>query len=194
MVTIDQIKQLREETNVSVTECKKVLQEAKGNIEEAKKILKGKSQSFAQKKVGREAKAGIIDSYVHSGKKIGVLLEIHCESDFVARSREFQKLSHELCLQITAMTPLFLEEEDIPEEFLNREKFFFETQARNLGKSQKIINKIVKGKLEKYKKETSLLSQTWIRDETKTIEDLINEYIAKLGENIFVKKFTRYEL
>ncbi|PIR02176.1 MAG: elongation factor Ts [Candidatus Nealsonbacteria bacterium CG_4_10_14_0_2_um_filter_35_20] len=194
MVTIDQIKQLREETNVSVTECKKVLQEAKGNIEEAKKILKGKSQSFAQKKVGREAKAGIIDSYVHSGKKIGVLLEIHCESDFVARSREFQKLSHELCLQITAMTPLFLEEEDIPEEFLNREKIFFETQARNLGKSQKIINKIVKGKLEKYKKETSLLSQTWIRDETKTIEDLINEYIAKLGENIFVKKFTRYEL
>ncbi len=137
---------------------------------------------------------GIIEAYIHSNKKIGVLVELRCETDFVARTEEFQKLAHELCLQIAAMNPLFLKEENIPEEFLAGEKKIFQEEFKNSGKTEEAIDEIVKEKLEKYKKEISLLTQAWIRDEKKTIKDLIDEYIAKLGENIIVKRFTRYEL
>jgi len=148
MVTINQIKKLREETEVSISECKKALTEAKGNFQKAKEILKKWGQDFAKKKIERETKQGIIESYVHSNKRIGVMLELDCETDFVAKNPEFQKLAHELALQITAVNP----------------------------------------------EETPLLEQLWIRDETKTIKDLINEYITKLGENIILKKIIRYEL
>jgi elongation factor Ts len=148
MALIDQIKKLREETGISITECKKALNEAKGDIEKAKEILKKWGRTFAEKKSERETRNGIIESYIHPGKKIGAMVELHCESDFVAKSEEFQKLAHELCLQIAAVDP----------------------------------------------KETSLMEQPWIRDETKTIKALIDEYIAKLGENIIIKRFVRYEL
>lgn len=148
MITIDQIKQLREETGVSVIECKKALVEAKGNDRKAKEILKKWGSQLAGKKIKRETEEGIIESYIHPGKKIGVMVELHCESDFVARSQNFQELAHELCLQIAAMDP----------------------------------------------KKTSLMRQPWIRDEAKTIRDLVQEYVAKLGENIIIKRFIRYEL
>jgi len=148
MITVDQIKRLREETGVSISECKKALQEAKGDVKKAKEILKKLGRGFAKIKKKMEVKAGIIESYIHSGKKIGAMVELHCESDFVAHSEDFQKLAHELCLQIAAIDP-----ENIP-----------------------------------------LLEQLWIRDETKRIRDLIDEYIAKFGENIVLKRFTRYEL
>lgn len=148
MISINQIKQMRQETGVSIIECKKALEEAKGDIKKAKEILKNWGKSFAEKKKEKEVKEGIIESYIHSGKKIGVMVEIHCESDFVAKSKDFKQLSHELCLQITAINP-----EEIP-----------------------------------------ILEQPWIKDEKITIKDLINEYITKLGENIVLKRFTRYEI
>lgn len=148
MISIEQIKKLREETGVSISECKKTLEEAKGDFKKAKGILRKWGKDFAKKRMEKEVKEGIIESYIHPGKKIGVLVELHCESDFVARSEEFQKLAHELCLQIAAMNP----------------------------------------------KKTSLMRQPWIRDETKSVRDLVQEYIAKLGENIAIKRFVRYEL
>jgi len=148
MVSIGQIKKLREESGVSITECKKALAEAKGDLVIAKEILKKWGQDFASKRAKKEAKEGIIESYIHQGKRIGVMIELHCETDFVASCEEFKKLAHELCLQIAAISP----------------------------------------------EETSLLSQPWIRDETKTIKDLIDEHISRLGENIIIKRFVRYEL
>jgi elongation factor Ts len=147
MSNIDQLKKLREETSLSISECKKALEEAKGDIKKAKEILQKWGKEIAEKKAKREVKAGIIDSYIHPNKKIGVLLELNCETDFVAKSPDFQNLAHELCLQIAAMG------DEIP-----------------------------------------LFEQPWIRDETKTVKDLIDEYIAKLGENIVLEKFVRYEI
>ncbi len=148
MVSIDQIKKLREETGVSIVECKKALKEAGGDFEKAKEILKKWGGSFAEKKSDRETKVGIIDSYIHPNKKVGSLIELCCESDFVAKSQDFQNLAHEICLQIAAIDP----------------------------------------------EEISLLEQSWIKDESKTIKDLIGEYIAKLGENIIIKKSVRYQI
>ncbi|MDI6591874.1 MAG: translation elongation factor Ts [Patescibacteria group bacterium] len=142
----------------------------------------------------KEKKPGIIECYIHSNKKIGVLLDIRCETDFVARTEEFKKLAHELCLQIAAMNPLFLKEEDISERFLAGERKIFREQLSDSGKPQKIIDQIVEGKLKKYKEEISLLSQPYIRDQTKTIKELIDEYIAKFGENIIIKRFVRFEI
>ncbi len=148
MIAIDQIKKLREETGVSVSECKKALEEAKGDVKQAKEILKKWGKDFAKKKLEKEVKQGIIESYIHPNRKIGVMLELRCETDFVAKNADFQKLAHELCLQITAIDP----------------------------------------------QDLSLFEQSWIRDETKTIKDLLDEYITKLGENIVLEKFIRYEL
>lgn len=194
MTNIDQLKQLRQETGVSFLECKNALEEAQGDIKEAKRILREKGKEIAESKVLRKTEQGIIESYLHPGGKIGVLLEVCCESDFVAKSGEFKKLAHEICLQITAMKPLFLDEKDISEEFLDGEKKIYQKQFEGSGKPQKIIDQIIEGKLSKYKKEVSLLNQPWVRDEAKTIKDLINEYSLKLGENIKVKRFARYEI
>jgi len=148
MISVDQIKKLRDETDISISECQKALEEASGDFEKAKEILKKRGVEMAQKKAERETKVGIIDSYIHPNKKVGVLLEIQCESDFVAKSPDFQKLSHELCLQLAAVDSV-----EIP-----------------------------------------LLEQGWIRDEKTLIKDLINQYIAKIGENIIIKRSIRYEL
>lgn len=194
MISIEKLKQIRQETDVSLAECKKALEESGGDIEQAKEILRKWGKSLAGKRADHEASEGIIDSYIHANKKIGVLLKIACESDFVARSKEFQTLAHELCLQIAASKPLFLKEDDIPEDFLVGERKIYQEQFKNSGKPQKIIDEIIEGKLKKYKEEVSLLSQPWIKDEAKTIKDLINEYISKIGENIIIKKFARYEI
>jgi len=149
MITIEQIKQLREETGISISECKKALEEANGDIKKAKEILKKWGKEFAQKQSKKEAKEGIIATYLHPNKKIGVILELNCETDFVAKSEDFQNLAHELCLQIASMNPKDLD---------------------------------------------SLFAQPWIKDETKVVKDLFDYYIAKLGENIILKRFTRYEI
>ena len=194
MVTIDQVKQLREETGVSVSEVKKALEEAKGDEKKAKEILRMWGKTLVGKKANRETKAGIIDTYLHPNAKTGVLLDIRCESDFVAKSPEFKNLAHELCLQIAAMKPLFVKEEDIPEEFLDGETKIYKEQIKDSGKPEKIVQQILEGKLSKYKQEVSLFSQPWIKDDSKTIKNVIEETVAKIGENIEVKKFTRYSI
>jgi len=194
MVTIDQIKQLREETGISVSECKKALDLAQGDLGKAREFLKTKGQSIAQKKSDRAANAGIISSYIHQGSQVGVLLDLRCETDFVALSADFIKLAHELCLQIAAGNPIYASEKDIPEEILNKEKKAALEQFKDSNKPANIINNIIEGKLGKYKQERVLLSQPWVKDPDKTIKDLVNEYIAKLGENILPKRFVRYEL
>ncbi|MFA5743087.1 MAG: translation elongation factor Ts [Candidatus Paceibacterota bacterium] len=194
MVTIDQIKQLREETGISVSECKKALDLAQGDLGKAREFLKTKGQSIAQKKSDRAANAGIISSYIHQGSQVGVLLDLRCETDFVALSADFVNLAHELCLQIAAGNPIYASEKDIPEEILNKEKEAALEQFKDSNKPANIINNIIEGKLGKYKQERVLLSQPWVKDPDKTIKDLVNEYIAKLGENILPKRFVRYEL
>jgi len=193
MADIELIKKLREETEISLAECRKALEESQGDVEKAKEILRKRGEAVAQKKGERSVGAGIVDTYVHLNKRLGVMLELACETDFVARSEDFQALAHEICLQIASMEPLFVKEEEIPEEILSKEKEVYEEQARALKKSEEIAKGIVKGKLEKYKKENCLVNQPWIKDDSKTIQNLINEYIAKTGENILVKRFVRYE-
>ena len=194
MVTIDQIKQLREETGVSPTEIKKALEEAKGDTEKAKELLRIWGKTVLSKKLSRETKQGIIDTYLHPSLKTGVLLDIRCESDFVAKSPDFKTLSHEICLQIAAMKPLFVKEEDIPEEFLDGETKIYTEQIKDSGKPENIVKQILEGKLNKYKQEISLLSQPWIKDDSKTIKNIIEEAVAKIGENIEIKKFARFEI
>lgn len=192
-VEIETIKQLREETGISLGDCKKALEESNGDISLAKEYLKKRGAAVAQKKNEREVSAGIIDSYIHQDKRLGVLLEINCETDFVARGEDFQNLSHEICLQIASMKPLYLKEEEVPESVLEKEKEIIAEQVKELNKPAEIAEGIIKGKLEKYKKDVCLLDQLWVKDDSKTIQSLINEYIAKTGENIIVKRFVVYE-
>lgn len=194
MVSIDKIKQLREETGVSPTEIKKALEESKGDAEKARELLRIWGKKVLNKKTSRDAKQGIIDTYIHPSLKTGVLLDIRCETDFVAKSPDFKNLSHEICLQIAAMKPLFVSENDIPEEFLASETKIYKEQLKDSGKPEKITEQILEGKLKKYKEEISLLSQSWIKDEAKTIKNIIEEVVAKIGENVEVKKFVRYEI
>lgn len=193
MVNIDLVKQLREETEISLAECRKALEESQGDIAKAKEYLKKRGQVVAAKKTERAVGNGIIDTYVHSNKRMGVMLEINCETDFVARSDDFKNLAHEICLQIASMRPLYVREEEIPEEILNKEKSSYEEQAKSMNKPAEIVEGIIKGKLEKFKKDFCLVNQLWIKDDTKTIQSFINEVIAKTGENIVVKRFITYE-
>jgi len=194
MVSIDQVKDLRQETGVSISECKTALEEAQGDPEKAKEILRKWGKQLAGKKSSREAGSGIIDSYVHPNNKVGAMIELRCETDFVAKSDGFKELAHEICLHITAMKPLFLSEDEIPEEFLDGETKIYKEQMEGSGKPEEILNQIIEGKLDKYKKEVSLLSQSWVKDDSKTIKGLIEEYVAKIGENIILKKFVRFDI
>lgn len=194
MVLIEQLKQLREETGISMIECKKALEEANGDLIRAKTILREKGKEIIKGKEGRTTNNGLIASYVHSGAKIGVLLQLRCETDFVARNEGFQKLAREICLQIAASRPLFIKNEDIPKEFLDKEREIYQKQFQNSGKPANIIDQIIEGKLSKYKKDVCLLEQVWVKDETKTIKNLIDEYIFQLGERIEIEKFVRYEI
>ncbi len=194
MKDIDILKQLREETDVSIIECKKALEESGNDLNKAKEVLRKWGQKLAGEKAGRITGEGIIETYVHPNKKIGVMVQLRSETDFVAKSDDFKKLAHELCLQIAAMNPLYLKQEDIPEDFLHGERKIYQEQFKGSGKPKKIIDEIVEGKINKYKKSVSLLSQIWIKDDSRTIKDLIEEYINKLGENIRIKKFERYRI
>ncbi|BFT95007.1 MAG: translation elongation factor Ts [Minisyncoccus archaeiphilus] len=193
MADLELVKKLREETGISLNDCKNALDEAGNDIEKAKEVLKKRGQAVAQKKVDREVGAGIIDTYIHSTKRLGVMIELACETDFVARGDDFANLGHEICLQIASMKPSFVKEEDVPEEVMQKERAIFEAQAEEMNKPKEIMDGIINGKLEKYKKGICLLSQPWVKDNTKTIHELVNETIAKTGENIVIKRFTMYE-
>lgn len=194
MINLEQIKQLRMETDVSYTECKKALEETSGDVEKAKEVLRKWGKELAGKKAGREANQGVVESYIHPNKKVGVLVELRCETDFVAKSEQFQKLAHEVCLQIAATKPLFLTEDDIPENFLDKERKIYQEQVKDSGKPEQIIKQIIEGKLAKYKKEVCLVQQPYIRDDSKTIKNLIEEAVAKLGENVRIEGFARREI
>ena len=194
MVTIDQIKQLRDETGSAPTQIKKALEETNGDVDRARELLRVWGKNVSIKKVAREANSGLIETYLHSSGKTGVLLDIRCETDFVAKSVDFRNLAHEICLQITAMKPSFVSDIEIPEGFLDGETKIWKEQIKDSGKPENIVNQILEGKLNKYKQEICLLNQAWIKDDSRTIKNLIEDTTAKVGEKIEVKKFARYEI
>jgi elongation factor Ts len=192
MIPADIIKQLRERTGVGILECKNALVEAGGNIESACEILRKKGIAKAVSKSGREAKEGVVISYVHPGSKIGVLVEINCETDFVARTDEFQRMAKDIAMQVAASSPQYLTPGDIPPDVLEKEREILKASSGN--KPENILAKIVEGKLEKFYSQVCLMRQPFIKEEKVTVEEYIKGNIAKLGENIVVKRFVRYEL
>jgi elongation factor Ts len=193
-VTAQMVKELRERTGAGFLDCKKALEEANGNMEEAILILRKKGLAKAEKKVGRQTADGLIGSYVHAGGKIGVLVEVNCETDFVARTEDFQNLVKEIAMQIAAMNPKYISPEDVPPEVLEREKEILREQVIKTGKSGPVVEKIVEGKLKKFFEENCLLEQPYIRDPNLTVKELIAQAVAKLGENIRVRRFVRFQL
>lgn len=188
------VKTLREMTGAGMLECKAALEEANGDLEAAVEILRKKGVAKAAKKAGRETKEGLIHAYIHAGGRIGVLLELNCETDFVARNDLFKELANEIALQIAAMKPQYVKREDVPREVVEKEGEIAREAAIAEGKPSHIAEKIAEGKLEKFYKEVCLYEQPYIKDDKKTVEELIKEYIAKIGENIQVRRFCRYEL
>ncbi len=194
MPNIDQIKQLREETGVSMMECKKALEKTGDDIEKAKKVLRERGVELAGKRAGKATGEGLVTSYIHSNNKVGVLLDIRCESDFVAKSDDFKSLAHEICLQIAAAKPKYIKDEDVTDVEIKEEKEIIIKQCETSGKEEKFLDKIIEGRLVKYKKEIVLLMQPWVKDDKQTIEDLINDKVAKIGEKIIINRFERFEI
>lgn len=194
IIDAETVKQLREVTGAGFLDCKKALTETQGDINKAIDILKQKGLASALKKMLRVTKSGIIETYVHHDKKIGVMLELNCETDFVSRTDEFLNLARDICLQIAAMNPLYLSRENVPQEIIEQEKALFAAQAKESGKPVHVIEKIAEGKLEDYFKNNCLLEQNYVKDNTKKILDLIKELISKTGENIAIRKFVRMKL
>jgi elongation factor Ts len=188
------VKELREKTGAGILDCQRALSETGNDIEKAIEHLRQKGLAAAQKKAGRETNEGTISAYIHPGSRIGVLVEVNCETDFVARNEEFQAFVKDLALQIAASSPSFVRREDVPAELLEKEKAIYLAQAKEMGKPEPAWAKIVQGKVEKFYQESCLLEQAFIKDPTVTIKDLIAQKIAKIGENIGVRRFTRYQL
>lgn len=188
------VKELREKTGAGILDCQKALQETGDNIEKAIDYLRQKGLAAAQKKSGRETNQGLIHAYIHMGGKIGVLIEVNCETDFVARNDEFKAFVNDLALQVAAAKPSYVKREDIPKEVVDKERAIYEGQAKEMGKPPAAWPKIVDGKLEKFYQESCLMEQAFIKDPAVTVKDLIAQKIAKIGENMNIRRFTRYQL
>jgi elongation factor Ts len=188
------VKKLREKTGAGMMDCKRALEKSGGDMDQATDYLRKQGMAQAAKKASRTAKEGIIYSYIHPGDKLGVLLELNCETDFVARTEDFQLLAKDIAMQIAATNPLVVTRSDLKPETLDKEKEIYRTQAKNEGKPEKIIERIVEGKLEKYFQEVCLLEQPFVKDQDRSLKDRIDETIAKLGENLAVKRFVRFRL
>ena len=193
-ITSKDIKKLRDKTGAGIMDCKEALSNAQGDFEKAEEYLRKKGVAKASKKAGREAKEGIIEAYIHANRKIGALLELGCETDFVARNKEFQELAHEIAMQVAASDPKFISPDDISAEELEKRKKEIEDSLAEENKPEDIIKKIVEGKLKKICAEMSLLKQPLVKDPDKTVEDLVTEKSAKFGEKIEIKRFIRYEI
>lgn len=191
-VSIDAIKELREKTGAGFGDCRKALVETDGNIEKAIDYLREKGIASAAKKSSRVTKEGRIFSYIHTNGKIGAMIEINCETDFVARTEEFENLLKDISMQVAAMSPLYVRREDVPNDVLEKEKEIYKAQIKDSGKPENVIEKIVAGKIEKFYNNVCLLEQPFIKDNTKTVDTVIKEKIAKFGENIVVKRFVRF--
>ena len=193
-VTPQLVKQLRERTGAGMMECKKALDEAKGGLAEAEVVLRKRGIAAAAGKSARSTRQGVIGSYIHAGAQIGVMIEVNCESDFVARTGDFQQLVHDLAMQIAAASPSFIRKEDVTAEAIEKEKEIQRARALADGKPEKILDKVVEGRMSKFYEEICLLEQPFIKDNTTTVSDLIKQKIAKLGENITVARFVRFKV
>jgi elongation factor Ts len=193
-VTAAMVKLLREKTGAGMMDCKNALQEADGDMEKAETILRKKGQSSAAKKASRTTRQGLVGSYIHTGGQLGVLVEINCESDFVARTPDFQELIHDVAMQVAAADPRFLRREDVTQDVLDKEKEIAAARARDEGKPEKVVERIVEGRLAKFYEEVCLLEQPFIKDNTMTIDQLVKSKIAKLQENISIARFVRFKV
>lgn len=193
MISASMVKELRERTGVGMMDCKRALQETNGDMEKAVELLREKGLASAAKKAGRIAAEGIVDSYIHGGGRIGVLVEVNCETDFVAKTDEFKAFVRDIAMHIAATNPRYVSREQIPQAELDKEREILRAQALNEGKPEKIVDKMITGRIEKYIKEICLLEQPFVRDPDKTVQDVLNEKIATIGENMNIRRFVRYE-
>jgi elongation factor Ts len=193
-ITAQMVKELREATGAGVLDCKQALQENNGDFEKAIEYLREKGMAAAAKRAHREAKEGLIGSYIHAGARVGALVEVNCETDFVARTTEFQELAHDLAMQVVAAKPSYLIPEDVPVEVVEKEKAIYRAQMQDSGKPDHVVERIVEGKLQKFYEDTCLFHQPFIKDSAMTVGALIQEKNALLGENIIVRRFVRYEI
>jgi elongation factor Ts len=193
-ITAAMVKQLRDKTGSGMMDCKKALAENSGDMEKAIDFLRKKGLATAAKRAGRATTEGVVQPYVHTGGKLGVMVEVNCETDFVAKSEDFQEFAKNVAMHIAATNPIGISPEDVPAETLAREKDIYMDQARQTGKPENVIEKIVEGKMNKFLKENCLMNQAYVRNPDITIADLLNELIAKIGENISIKRFVRFQI
>jgi elongation factor Ts len=188
------VKELRERTGAGFAACREALVESKGDIEQAINVLRKKGQAAAQKKSQRATREGMVGYYIHAGGKIGVLVEVNCESDFVARTDDFQRLCHDVAMHIAALDPRFLDRNEVTPDILDREREIYRAQAKATGKPDAVVEKIVTGKMEKFYEENCLYEQHFIRDESTTVKEMVDQAIAKVGENIAIRRFARFKV
>ncbi|ANF96551.1 MULTISPECIES: translation elongation factor Ts [Paenibacillus] len=193
-VSASAVKELREKTGAGMLDCKKALEETGGDIAKAVDVLREKGLSAAANKAGRAATEGTVESYIHAGGRIGVLVEINCETDFVGKTDQFKSFARDIAMQIAAANPLYVRREEVPAEAIEKEKEILKAQALNEGKPEKIVEKMVEGRINKYYEEYCLLEQSFVKDPDKTISQLLNEKISTIGENISIRRFARFEL
>jgi elongation factor Ts len=193
-ITSELVKALRDKTQAGMMDCKEALKAADGDMEKAVDHLRKKGLATAQKRAGRTTSQGQVGSYIHAGGKIGVMVEINCETDFVGRTEQFGELVHNLAMHIAAANPICVRREELPDELLEKEREIYRAQAKESGKPEKVVDKMVEGKMEKYVKESCLMEQAYVKNPDITIADLLNEKLAQIGENITIRRFTRYQL
>ena len=193
-ITSQMVKELREKTNAGMMDCKKALTETDGNMEKAVDLLRQKGLAVAAKRVGKETREGVIEAYIHGGGKIGVMVEVACETDFVAKTDDFKAFARNIAMHVAAVNPLALSRDEVSAEVLQREKDIYINQALESGKPQQIAEKMVAGKMEKFLAEVCLLEQKYVKNPDLSVQDLLNELVAKMGENISIKKFARFQI
>ncbi|MCL2459640.1 MAG: translation elongation factor Ts [Desulfobulbus sp.] len=193
-ITSQMVKELRDKTNAGMMDCKKALTETAGDMEKAVDLLRQKGLAVAAKRAGRETKEGVVESYIHAGGKLGVMVEVGCETDFVAKTDDFKAFAKNVAMHIAATNPVAVTREEVPADILQREKDIYVNQALESGKPQQIVDKMVSGKIEKYLAEVCLMEQKYVKNPDLSIQDLLNELVAKMGENISIKKFARFQI
>jgi elongation factor Ts len=193
-ISADAVKKLREKTGVGLMDCKEALKQSNGDMEKAMDYLREKGLAKLQKRMGRVASEGSIVSYIHTGGKIGAMVEVNCETDFVANTKEFQEFARDIAMQITASNPLYAKREDVPQNVVDKEKEIYKKQALESGKPEKIIEKIAEGKLEKFYQEICLVEQSYIKNPDITVKELVDELVVKMGEKILINRFVRFQL
>ena len=193
-ITSQMVKELRDKTNAGMMDCKKALGETEGDMEKAVDLLRQKGLSVAAKRAGRATSEGVVECYIHAGSKLGVMVEVGCETDFVAKTDDFQAFAKDIAMHVAAVAPVAVTREEIPQEMVDREKEIYVNQAKDSGKPDNIIEKIVTGKIEKYLSEICLMDQKFVKNPDLSIQDLLNELVAKMGENISIKRFARFQI